>query len=248
MSKFIAFIPFFYFQQTRLKGLKDFAFHSVYEWIPAFVILLLDRSVPEALYGLLVYYLAFISLYELGYLLNDQNAINEPEGRTRFHKLNAFSVAIFIAIRLTVFLAITFYTNNITNPFWYCWFTLFSIVFLVHNFLKSAPLKSISFCYLAFARFFSPVIFLANESLISVLVIPVLTNYVLFRLITYMDSKALLSTFDRKSPDFRIGFYVLIIPFSIVTSFFYTTPIPVVMNAYYFIASSFFVLISSKIK
>jgi hypothetical protein len=245
--KAIIYVPFFYFQQSRLKSLKDYVFHFVYEWFPAMAILVLQKLEGEVVMLFAINYLAFISLYEIGYLFNDQLAHSEVEGRKRFSQLSRGSIALFLIIRIAVFVGVTFYTDNQFNVVWYSWYLLLLIVFSIHNLLRSSTLKCITFSYLAFVRFLSPIFFILPFQVSFQLFVPILMNYVLFRLFGYMDSKNLLTAFDRKSNNFRVGFYFLIVPFSIVTSFVCGSLIPMLVNAYYLAAACLFAMMVNRL-
>ena len=238
-----AYIPFLYFQQTRLRTVKDFIFHSVYEWLPALILIFISNNFYKTIFFFVLYYSAFISLYEIGYLVNDQLALKEENGRKRSRQFSILSVFVFVVIRLGVFLAITFYFQN-NSMRWWLWYGLLVIFFAVHNTLRSDALKCITFLFLAFARFFSPILMLIDESLLQILAMPIALNYSLFRLFTYMDSKNLLNHFNRSSNTFRVGYYLMLIGFSILLALISKSYIPLIVNAYYLIASILFVCFS----
>ncbi len=228
----IRFLPFFYFQQTRLNSVKSFSFHFAYEWIPSIIIVLLDHRLEwNSLILLFFYYLAFISIYEIGYIVNDQAAFY-TEGRTRSGKFSFFQLTTAIVIRLTVFIAIAFFTGNEFNLFWWEWYGALIIVFAGHNLLNNSLLKCITFSQLAFLRFTTPLVFLIEATTMNLLMVPVIFNYVFFRLLTYMDSKALIH-FNRNTNAFRIGFYLILLPVSTLLSLIFQSIIPVGLNAYY---------------
>jgi hypothetical protein len=229
----IAYIPFFYFQKTRLHNRKAFVFHSAYEWIPAAGLALFCFPVAGTLVDVLLFYVAFISIYEIGYLINDQQAHQESEGRKRSDRLSGVQVAIFIIIRLLVFLAITQQQNLLQSPLWWGWYFLLAIQFAAHNLLTLRSLKSITFSFLAFSRFLSPVVLILPMDVTASLALPVFLNYVLFRLFTYLDSKDLLKNFERKTSTYYQGYYLLILPFSILIAYIYQSWLPLGMNAYY---------------
>src|SRR5687767_14408269 len=107
LPRLIIYLPFFYFQQSRLKHKKDYIFHGVYEWIPVLIILSWSWPLAEATLFFGIYYLAFIALYEIGYLINDQLAHDEKEGRIRASKFSVLEIVCFITIRIGVFATIT---------------------------------------------------------------------------------------------------------------------------------------------
>lgn len=238
--KAYTYLPFFYFQQTRLNNKKALFFHGVYEWIPAFVLSLYFTPVYGTVVDLLLYYLAFISVYEMGYLLNDQLAHREENGRKRTDRLPKSRIALFVVIRLIVFLSITFFQGHMSAPLWWAWYSILILQFALHNFVKLPSLNVITFSTLAFIRFFSPIIVLIPSSMIATLVLPIFINYVLFRLFIYMDSKDMLKDFDRQANRYRIGYYIVLFGLSGLISFILNSWIPLAFNLYYFLAAIIF--------
>jgi hypothetical protein len=238
--KAYTYLPFFYFQQTRLNNKKALFFHGVYEWIPAFILSLYSSPAYVTVVDLLLYYLAFISVYEMGYLLNDQLAHWEENGRKRTDRLSKSRIALFVVIRLVVFLSITSFQGHMGAPLWWAWYSILILQFALHNFVKLPSLNVITFSTLAFIRFFSPIIVLVPPSLITTLVLPVFLNYVLFRLFIYMDSKEMLKKFDRQSNNYRLGYYLVLFGLSALISFILNSWIPLGFNLYYFFTALIF--------
>ncbi|HNP06120.1 MAG TPA: hypothetical protein PKN99_00770, partial [Cyclobacteriaceae bacterium] len=228
----LAFVPFAYFQQTRLNNLKALAFHATYEWIPVIVFTVFQASPQRTVVDLLFYYLAFISVYEIGYLFNDQRAVFDG-GRIRIGKLSNCVVVIFVLIRVMIFVGITYLLVMYTSPLWWAWYGLLVIQFTLHNLIRLPSLKLITFSFLAFVRFLSPVIFLLPLEVTHIIILPVFLNYVLFRLFIYIDSKEMLTNFDRKSDTFLKGYYLLIFPFSFLLCILFQSYLPVFINIYY---------------
>ncbi|MCB0489361.1 MAG: hypothetical protein R2820_08810 [Cyclobacteriaceae bacterium] len=229
-------IPFIYFARTRLNS-RAILFHFFFEWVPI-VWLAYSSSLDTFFTELLVGYLAFISVYELGYLLNDQLANYQTHGRKRvkvFSKLESFC---FVVVRLSSFLAITFYLDKTTDYRWWIWYVLLLMIFGIHSILNQDRLKIITFSYLAFARFFSPIILLVGLANIN-WVLPVFLHYVLFRTITYMDSKDLIR-FDRNSNLFRVIFHIICGAFSVSLAVLNESYVPLWISGYYiFIVGGF---------
>ncbi len=230
--RLIQFLPFFYFQQSRINTLKSFVFHFTYEWIPSiFLVLFFNDFVLSSLFDLFLFYLAFISIYEIGYIVNDQLA-HELKDRIRTERLSTSSMFISVSLRLGTFFVITFLTNNQSNHHWWAWYSVLIIVFATHNLLSISSLKCITFVQLAFLRFLLPISFLIDPIILKMLFVPVCLNYVLFRLFIYMDSKKLIN-FIRDTDFFRIGYYGLLMTLSALLSLINQSLIPLVMNTYY---------------
>jgi hypothetical protein len=244
----IAYVPFFYFQKTRLNNRKAFIFHTAYEWLPAVLLAFYFFPSVSTLVNVALYYLAFISVYEIGYVINDQQAHQEEEGRKRTGQLKAFQLIAFITIRLIVFLVITIVQSQMQSALWWGWYLLLAIQFAWHNLLTLRSLKAVTFSFLAFSRFFSPVLMVIPVAVSASIALPVFLNYVLFRLFTYLDSKDVLKNFDRKSGAYYRGYYLLIFPFSIVIGYLYQSWIPIAINGYYLSIALTFSLIPSSAK
>lgn len=240
------YVPFFYFQQTRLNNWKALVFHGVYEWIPVMIFAL--YSLPEygTVLGLLLYYLAFISIYEIGYLANDQLAHGENEGRKRIDRLSKDRIALFVIIRLMIFLLITYFQLQMHSTLWWGWYLVLALQFTLHNVATLPSLKAITFSSLAFIRFLSPVIVLVSSSLIITLLLPVFINYVLFRLFIYLDSKGMLGKFERRLNEYRIGYYLMLFGFSAILSLILNSWIPLAFNLYYFFVAIIFAIFPSS--
>jgi hypothetical protein len=236
-------IPFFYFKRTRLNNLRALVFHSLYEWVPALLIVL-HYSQPElkSLISIALSYVAFIAMYEIGYMNNDQVAHFRSDERARENLFSTIAFVIFILIRVLVFLAITWYLNQQINFLWWFWYSILIITFATHNGLKNILLKSVTFSLLAFIRFLSPFFILIDNQLLLIVALPVFLNYVLFRLITYMDSKNMLINIDRKSDSFRMGYYVLLLPITGILVLITESYIPMWMNAYFILVNLLFVV------
>ena len=82
---FVYLLPFTYFFNTRLRD-GSVAFHAIFEWLAAAVLVCTVGAVDpaQALVFSGISYVAFISLYEIGYLVNDLFASRKEEkGRMR---------------------------------------------------------------------------------------------------------------------------------------------------------------------
>jgi hypothetical protein len=229
--KLIRYIPFLYFQQTRINTFKAAAFHGLYEWVPAIaIVLVVDQS---AIQYVLLYYLAFISLYEIGYLFNDLLANQQENGRTRSTKSSLIEAIIFILIRLGFFFAATIVARKVSSADWWIWYATLVLLFAGHNMLANRLLKVVTFSALAFIRFFSPIVNILPTELFLVLSVPIGVNYVLYRMIIYMDSKGMLTNIERKSIYFRIMFYLLSFAFSLIVYAKTFSWWPMLVSAYF---------------
>ncbi len=245
----LLFIPFLYFQQTRLNNRKAWVFHAVYEWLPAFFIVSIYYYYTSGfdligirIINLLLYYLAFVAFYEIGYLVNDQLAHREIGGRKRSDRLSVAQIGLFIVIRISLFIGITIYLHHQDVLLWWGWYASLAILFTLHNSIRLLSLKVITFCYLAMVRFFSPIFMILTLSALEELLFPVFLNYVLFRLFIYMDSKNLLQSFERKTNSYRVGFYLLNFGFSNLLTLLYQSWVPAGIGLYYLLGAMLFAL------
>lgn len=238
MHNLIFCLPFTYFQRTRLNSFKALLFHSYTEWLLAILILIYFGNTPtQSILNFLGGYFAFISLYEIGYLLNDVYSVrfeNKPRKRIKdFNPSNAI-LGLWIGIRLLIFALISFYLNTWREPKWLVFYIVLAVMFFLHNYLTNKQLKTFTFFNLAFLRFFAPFfIFLSSEDL-SLLVPGIILNYVFYRTLTYIDSKGLLLMPDRENISFKLNYYLLMSGVS-VTAYFMTNQAEILFLTAYFI-------------
>lgn len=236
------FIPFVYFVTTRLNSLKAILFQFFFEWIPSILLVFYSLSSFSFFPEWLAHYLAFISIYEVGYLINDQMAYHREGERRRAKHFSRLEIFFFITIRIVTFLLIS-YATKASSIQWWLWYSLLLVIFLLHSLLRQNALKAFTFSYLAFARFFSPVFVLIGFLNINLLV-PIFVHYVLFRLITYLDSKNLIG-FKRQSNFFRITFHFVGGALSICLTLITNSYLPLWISAYYAFISVGFATVDS---
>ena len=209
---FIYLLPFSYFYLTRLsKG--SLAFHVLFEWICAalLVIVFSDLLPLNALINSLVIYIAFISLYEIGYMANDLFAANkETDGRLRGpQNVKSYWIFLWIATRLVVFLAITLILNQEATLAWWSYFLALTIVFFLHNYFIDREYKASTFIWLAWFRFMAPIIFIVESKYRMGIAFGAGIVYAAFRLFGYLDSKGLLCMPGRQRVKFRLVFFLI---------------------------------------
>lgn len=216
-------IPFTYFFDTRLRN-GSLSFHLLFEWVAAASLTLFfaDAATPgEALLLCLLSYLAFISVYEIGYLMNDLvMAPREQGGRLRGPQgQGTIWLSLWSVSRVISFLLITWVMQMAANTSWWLFFLGLALVFLLHNVLQNKELKVVTFIWLAMMRFIAPLVFVISaEQVFAVLLVAAMT-YVPFRTLAYLDSKSLLLMPGRQSTSIRLMFFVLpllVVPFLFV--------------------------------
>lgn len=231
-------IPMNYFWASRLRDRRALLSLVALEWTPQLLALAALGAMATATIPLYlgVAYLAFISVYEIGYLTNDIISVRfEENPRKRFEGREPSLVQFFIWIlaRIGVFTGLTVGMGLHGEWWWWAFFGALSVVFGLHNFLKDNALRVGTFVGLAMGRILAPLLpFLAIETL-RALLIPFFLNYVLFRLLAYMESKELLKIPGRRSGRFRIGFYLVLLPVSAMVAVVDQSPLALAVNGYY---------------
>jgi len=210
--KFVYLLPFTYFFDTRLRG-GSVAFHVIFEWLAAVVLVLVLGAVgpTQALVAAGLSYLAFISLYEIGYLVNDIFASRkEAGGRQRGpQSASGVWVAAWFIARLAAFLFATIFMGKLAAPEWWSFFAALSVVFALHNGLKDRETKAATFLWLAWFRFMAPVMFVVQDTQRLGIGLAAAMTYSSFRLFGYLDSKGLLLMPGRQRPGFRLFFFLM---------------------------------------
>lgn len=205
-------LPFAYFYKTRLRE-GSLAFHVIFEWLAAGVLVVaVGAAAPAtALAGAGLSYLAFISLYEIGYLANDLFASRiEADGRKRGPQgAGGAWVAAWVMARLVIFIFATVLMDKLATPEWWSFFAALCVVFALHNALTDKEFKAATFLWLAWFRFMAPVMFMVMEDQRLGIGMAAAMAYASFRLFGYLDSKGLLSMPGRQRPRFRLFFFLM---------------------------------------
>ena len=250
MKKAVLLLPFSYFLLTRLKNLRNLIFHSYFEWIPAIGILffLEETELVSSFKEFILGYLAFISIYEIGYLTNDQLSEKREENprRRMDDNLSKAFLIVLILVRVGIFLGITLYFGLQSSLIWWLYYVLLILSFFLHNVITNNDYRLVTFFNLSVFRFFAPIfIFLSIENLR--LIFPViLICYSFFRTLIYMDNKDLLSVKARKTPLFNLSFFAITFIVVVLYSFISISWVPMIL-AGYFMIFTFFYFLKSKV-
>ena len=210
--KFVYLLPFTYFYDTRLRT-GSVSFHFIFEWLAAVVLALAVGAAgpAQALIAAVLSYLAFISLYEIGYLVNDLFASRKEAGGRQRGPQGAgglWVVAWFVS-RLVAFMFATVLMGKLVAPEWWSYFVALCIVFALHNALTDREFKSATFIWLAWFRFMAPVMFVVQDTQRLGVGLAAAMAYSSFRLFGYLDSKGLLQMPGRQRPGFRLFFFLM---------------------------------------
>lgn len=210
--KFVFLIPFSYFFDTRLRT-GSLGFHLVFEWLAAVTLVLVVGAVSpmQALAAAGLSYLAFISLYEIGYMVNDQFAAHkEAGGRPRGPQgVNNGWIAAWFAARLVAFAFATSVMGKLAAPEWWSFYAALCVTFAFHNFLQDRQFKVVTFLWLAWLRFMAPIMFVVEDSQRMGIGLAAAMAYAAFRLLGYLDSKNLLQMPGRQRASFRLFFFTM---------------------------------------
>jgi len=245
-------LPFSYFAQSRLKAPKDVVFHAYYEWLIniGLLILLTNLGLTQAVQSFVLAYICFISIYELGYLYNDVESVRfDPNPRRRIKNFNPTNTQLltWAIVRISVFGAITYYLNFYNDYRWWGFYILLAVFFSLHNKLKNKQIKPFTFMNLAVIRFFAPIFMFLPQDCIAELGIAVFLNYVLYRSLTYFDSKGLLNMPDRTTASFKMNYYLLIAGISLFFFLLTNSYLLLAVNLYYFVFMFLF-FVKEKLK
>ncbi len=211
MSRFGYLLPFTYFWSTRLRK-GSLSFHVVFEWLAA-AVLVVALTPADRLHALLtafLAYIAFISLYEIGYMANDLVvAPKENGGRTRGPQgARGIWIGLWVLVRLIAFGLATLAIGRSHSAMWWLYFAALAAVFAFHNLLKDAELKSGTFLWLSWFRFMAPVVFVVPSMYVMGIGMACAMSYSAFRQFGYLDSKGLLQMPGRQRPLFRWAFFM----------------------------------------
>ena len=216
--KLAALVPFAYGAATRYGSPRDFAYLVATQWIPGvWLVFRLGGTDPVAALALYAAgYLAFIALYEIGYLVNDTwDARRHPDARRRFpYELDALYIGAFIAVRLGVWLLLTvLYPPRFGEVNWLVLCGVLVVVFAIHNITHLTYLRIASFVQLCMIRFIAPVAYgVASDAFLTIMAICSLF-YLHFRYLVYLESKGFLLLPQRKQPTFNFLQLAVFTPF-----------------------------------
>lgn len=237
MNKLLLTMPFGYFIKTRLNTPSAILFHGFAEFLLGCCLMIYVGISPMVtIKSFLLCYFAFISVYEIGYIFNDFVSVRfEKNPRKRLASWNPSNglIICWVIIRIVVFLGLSYYLQVLNQERWIYFYLVLATVYTLHNSLAKKEYKIFSFISLGFLRFYAPIfIFLPKEFLL--LSIPaVFLNYILFRAITYMDSKDLIKIPGRNSLTFKTNYYLIFLPLSLLISILSLNWLSLWLNLYF---------------
>lgn len=213
LKKYLIVIPFFYFIQTRIVLSINFLFQYFLEIVTSIIIFLVlfKPFYLDALTLFLFYYLAFISVYEIGYFINDTISTkyeNKPNKRLDNKKSFLF-IFFFIIIRLIFFILISFYLDLEHNYIWWFFYIFLILIFTLHNLLREIYYRIATFQILAFLRFIAPFFFILDFNYLLIICNIVALTYVPYRTLSYMSHRKISYRYISRNYLFRLLIFVL---------------------------------------
>ena len=235
----LSLCPFGYLLVSRGKDPWELLYMVGNSWIPAIwlIIRLGELDPVHALLTFILGYAAFISCYELGYLTNDSwDAARSAGGRRRIgFAVTPAYVLLFVAIRIVVWAAVGGYTGWITQIPWLLGYGALVAAFTLHNVLQSPAIRIASFMQLSILRFLLPILGALTAGTYLIAVAVAFLFYTIFRLLSYLDSKDLLSMEERRTGPFKLAVVAVQAPIAIVLSVLAGSPVIAEMFLYYLV-------------
>lgn len=235
--KAVCLIPFAYSVATRATRRRDLPYLVATSWIPALWLLwrLTDLSAAGSALTFAAGYLAFISIYEIGYLVNDAwDARRSPEGRQRLDFVPSLPFALsFVAVRIAIWLVVGVLTGWIGNAIWLAGYAALLVAIAQHNLIQSKGLRLVSFYELATLRFLLPIIASLPAASLPAAILTALLLYSFPRLLGYLDSKDMLHLPERSEPHFGLQLILSLTPLLILAAWLLRTTILAELTAFY---------------
>lgn len=249
MNNFFLFFPACYFFKTRLNTKSAILFHGYAEYLLA-ILMMTYAGIPmlQSVQHFLLAYLAFISIYEIGYIVNDHISVRfekSPRKRLDAYRPDRLTISGWIIIRVFCFLLLTYVLDMMDSLSWWTFYGLLAVCFALHNALKERANKIFTFMSLAFFRFYAPVFVMLPRQFLINSMPAVFICYIFFRTLTYIDSKGLLNMTGRNTFQFKSNFYLYFIPLSGILSLFFNSPFSIYLNIYFLLFWGFLMVLHS---
>ncbi len=186
------YLPFFYYKYSRLNYLSAF-FYFFFDYLLLPLLILFWSQGELFLRNILLFIIAFlgyISIYEIGYLINDCVSVkNEKDPSLRADSRIKSELKNLIISRILFFiiaLFLLFKFINIKNVIIYLLGILIvSLVFIIHNFSKKFSVRYITFPLLRLSHFLIPL--LIFDINFSVVIFTYFLFYFLYDEISYLN-------------------------------------------------------------
>jgi len=236
-SRAVSLMPFGYFAVTRITGLRELAYLVGTSWLPAIWLLIRMAGLGTSRSALtfIIGYVAFISIYEIGYLVNDTwDARRSGEGRERAGFRFGWSYLLaFVTLRLGLWVAIGVLTGWIGDPLWLAGYAALAIAFTQHNLVRQKGLRLATFYELATLRFMLPILAVMPAGSFAPVLLVALILYTFPRFLAYMESKDLLRLEKRRAPGFGFLLLLSFLPLILYFAYLLDAQVLVELSAYY---------------
>lgn len=250
MSFFLRyFLPITYFQASRLNRWALVGYNGLVEWLPAFILSFAFRGLSVSTFNsVILSYLTFICLYEIGYITNDyysERYESSPRGRlgSVMDGVGSAEIVGVIFARLFFFGLIGYVVGGFSEIKWVVFNSMLAATFTIHNILPSKSRVSTFFSLSSF-RFFAPMLLTVPNEVLLVLFPTVLLNNSLYRVTVYIRNKNSLGDETGEAVRYKLWFYFGTIPFSVFLSIFFWSPLPIGLCLYFLLIWSAFFGIS----
>lgn len=240
LRPFIMLVPFGYAFVSRYHWPRDFLVNAATAWVPGIILvsLLAELSISSAITTYALGYVAFICIYEVGYLANDTIGLrHDPTPRRRVdHVPTVGFCTAFIATRAVGLAAAAHALGVIDLSVFWASVTALVATLIAHNTLRATELKFYTFLQLSLFRFALPVLPpLVVLKDVSACLITVLTGLLLFslpRFLTYLDAKGRLTLPERKARNYHLKAHLAVLPLIVLLSTLTREPAPLACLAW----------------
>ncbi len=236
IAVFRYFLPITYFRATRLNRWELVGYNALIEWIPAIGLSLYFNAFNlPVLATVIVSYLAFISVYEIGYITNDfysERFESAPRGRLAQLNVTFVTICILIGTRILVFIFATNWLGAWKSNVWWAFYAGLVATFLLHNLIPSEARISTFFALSTF-RYFAPIILTLGGPILTVLLPAVLLNNSLYRVTVYTRNKAGDETPTSSRTTEKLIFYLGCIPLSTFFAIYFESYLPLLLCFYH---------------
>lgn len=243
-------LPFYYLAMTRMNSLKGIVSNASSAWLPG--ILIVTFLGQYSFLGSVIHYgftyLAFVSIYEVGYLVNDTLGTRHDETpRHRLKvKLSLAEMLLFVIVRAVVLIVIADVYDLFSNSAWSVSALALVMVIVMHNTIASSALKAASFLQMSMLRFSLPVIPHVENDVIPAVLLIAIFHFVYPRFITYLDSKGRLRIPERKKSLYGVQVQLLMIPVFCLFTVLMNSALPLAIWVYYLLFQSLRLIIERR--
>ena len=212
----------------------------------------ISSFLPLNYFTVYVFWLGFISVYEIGYVQNDFYSIHiEEKPSLKTSSLKKSDIIKFVLIRLIVFIfcvSLLFLLTN--NTHFVCSYIIFTTliftIFSIHNTISYIPLRVITFFLLNLGKIFIFSLFGIISGRFPFLLFPFGIIMALYRLLIYVRKKDIIMA-KMKDADFAYPPFLIILFLSIIVIDYITTNLTTVQTWKSVVLYIFFILTIARL-